>query len=133
MIYYFLIFLLIIILSLTFLVIRQGKVLLINCLSSRHFLACTQSKFFKIIAQRKLTKGIDINNIIIIREINNSKLIKIKERDSTVNFSLFIRYTRIRITAKNFNNKTAPVYFLFFNFFNQEKIAFYNPLLRVTI
>lgn len=87
-----------------------------------------ESKFFKIIAQRKLTKGIDINNIIIIREINNSKLIKIKERDSTVNFSLFIRYTRIRITAKNFNNKTAPVYFLFFNFFNQEKIAFYNPL-----
>lgn len=66
--------------------------------------------------------------MIIIREINNSTFIKIKERESTVNFSLFIRYASIRITAKNFSNKTATVYFLFFNFFNQERIAFYNPL-----
>ena len=70
----------------------------------------------------------DIDRIIIIREINNFTLIKIKERESNVNFSLFIRYASIKITTKNFNNRTANVYFLFFNFFNQERIAFYNPL-----
>ena len=79
------------------------KVILYNSISPFFF----DSKFFKIIAQRRLTKGIEISNIITIMEINNPVLETIKSTDASVNFLVEIRYVRVRVSARNFSKRNT--------------------------